>query len=309
LRIFVAGATGAIGRPLVDRLVREGHDVTGTTRSPERAQRLEAAGAHAVVVDAFDHTALRQAVLDARPEVLIPQLTALSEPLNPRKYGAWLTTTNRLRREVVPVLVDAARDAGAHRVIAQSVCFLIAPEGPPVVDESARLWDDMQDQAADAVHALAAMEDAVIGAPGLDGIVLRFGFFYGPGGQGPVELRKRGLPIVGAGTGRSSFIHVEDAVDATMAALDRGATGFYNVCDDSPAEQREWVPEMARLVGAKKPRRLPRWLVRVVTGPAVVHFATTLRGCSNAKARRELGWTPAHPEWRSGFAEVFAEGS
>jgi nucleoside-diphosphate-sugar epimerase len=308
MRVFIAGASGAIGRPLVERLVAAGHEVTGTTRTPEKAELLRAAGAEPVVLDAFDTAALRDAVVAARPDVVMNQLTSLSEPMNPRRYGRWLETTNRLRAEVTPVLVDAAREAGARRVVAQSVSFLTAPEGPPVVDETARLWLDVPDDARSGVEALRTMEEAVVGA---GGIVLRYGFFYGPGtsyardGQVAGEIRRRRLPVVGGGGGLASFIHVEDAADATVRALDHGEPGIYNVVDDTPVAQAEWVPELARLLEAKRPRRVPAWLARLATSPQVAAFATQARGSSNAKARAQLGWQPAHPDWRAGFAEVF----
>ena len=308
MRVFVAGASGAIGRPLIHRLAAAGHQVTGTTRSERKAESLRAAGADPVVLDAFDSAAVRDAVIAARPDVVMNQLPSLSEPLNPRRYGQWLDTTNRLRAEVTPVLVDAAREAGARRVVAQSVSFLTAPEGPPVVDETARLWLDVPGDVRPGVEALRDMEAAVVDA---GGVVLRYGFFYGPGtsyardGQVAGEIRRRRLPVVGGGGGLTSFVHVEDAADATVLALDHGAPGVYNIVDDAPAPAREWTPELARLLGAKPPRRIPAWLARLATSRTVATFATEMRGSSNAKARRELGWSPAHPDWRAGFAEVF----
>jgi nucleoside-diphosphate-sugar epimerase len=308
MRVFVAGASGAIGRPLVRKLVAAGHQVTGTTRTPEKAELLRTAGAEPVVVDAFDSAALHGAVVAARPDVVMNQLTSLSEPLNPRRYGKWLETTNRLRAEGTAVLIDAAREAGAQRVIAQSVSFLTAPQGPPVVDESAPLWLDVGGDVQAGVEANRTMEEAVVRA---GGVILRYGFFYGPGtsyardGQAADEVRRRRIPVVGKGGGLSSFIHIDDAADATVLALDHGEPGVYNVVDDAPVAQREWVTEMARLLGAKRPRRVPAWLAALATSRTVATFATDMRGASNAKAKRELGWQPAHPDWRAGFAEVF----
>ena len=308
MRVFIAGASGAIGRPLVPKLIAAGHQVTGTTRTPAKAERLRDAGAEPVVVDAYDSAALREAVVAARPDVVMNQLTSLSEPLNPRKYGAWLETTNRLRAEGTKVLIDAARAAGAKRVIAQSVSFLTAPEGPPIVDETARLWLDVPGDVRPGVEALRDMESAVVDA---GGVVLRYGFFYGPGtsyardGQVADEVRKRRLPVVGKGGGMSSFIHIDDAADATVLALDHGEPGVYNIVDDGPVVAREWTMQLAQLLDAKQPRRVPAWLARVATSKAVATFATEMRGASNAKAKRELGWSPAHPDWRAGFAEVF----
>jgi nucleoside-diphosphate-sugar epimerase len=305
MRVFVAGATGAIGRPLVRDLVAAGHEVTGTTRSPAKADGLRAAGAAPVVVDALDAAALRAAVLGARPEVVVHELTDLSAPLNPRKYGEWLAGTNRLRTEATRTLIDAARDAGARRIIVQSVSFLTAPQGPPVLDESAPLMS------VGPASATAAMERTVGEAPGIEGLVLRYGYFYGPGtsigpgGQQAEEIRRRRLPIVGDGGGRWSLIHVEDAARATVAALDRGGTGVLNVVDDEPALMRDWVPGLARILGAKPPRRVPVWLAKRVAGAAMVTTATQARGASNARARRSLGWAPRYPSWREGFPAVF----
>jgi nucleoside-diphosphate-sugar epimerase len=307
MRVFVAGATGAVGRPLVRRLVEAGHYVVGTTRSRSRAEGLRAAGAEPVVVDALDLDALRKAIEAAKPDAVVHQLTALSEPLNPRRYEAWIAETNRLRREVTPTLVDAARAVGAGRVVAQNVAFMTAPRGPSVLDERAPLYTDAPKSLQDAVQACAALEGAVVGAEGVDGVVLRYGFFYGPGtsyapdGDVTAQVRRRRFPIVGSGEGRFSFVHVEDAAAAAVTALHTGRAGVYNVCDDEPAPMREWVPEMARLLGARRPFRVPAIVARLAAGPAAVHYGTTLRGASNAKARRELGWRPEHPSWRAGF--------
>ena len=310
MRVFLAGATGAVGRPLVRRLVEAGHDVVGTTRSEAKVDALRAAGAEPVVVDAFDLDAMRDAVSDARPEVVVHQLTALSKPFNPRRYGEWIAETNRLRREVTPTLVDAARSAGARRIVAQNVAFMTAPRGPWVVGEEAPLFTDAPRSFREAVQACTALERAVVGADEIEGLVLRYGFFYGsgtsyaPDGDLTAEVRRRRFPIVGSGEGRFSFLHVEDAAAATVDALDRGQPGVYNVCDDEPAPMREWLPEMARMLGARRPFRVPAFVARLAAGHAAVHYGTSLRGASNAKARRELGWVPAHPSWRTGFEET-----
>ena len=310
MRVFIAGATGAIGRPLVRRLLAAGHDVTGTTRTQARAAALRAAGAEAVVLDALDASALRNAVLAARPEVVVNELTDLSAPMNPRSYGAWLATTQRLRREGTATLLDAARAAGARRIVVQSVSFVTAPQGPWVLDEDA----PMLDGEPALTDAIAAMEEAVTTAAGIEGLVLRYGWFYGPGtayapgGQNAELVSTRRFPVVGSGEGRWSFVHVDDAAEATALALAPGGpTGILNVVDDEPAPLREWLPAYAQAIGAPPPRTVPAWLARLVAGPFVVHTGTAMRGASNARARERLGWRPARASWRDGFAEAASE--
>jgi nucleoside-diphosphate-sugar epimerase len=309
MRVFLAGATGAIGRPLVDRLVAEGHDVTGTTRDAQRAQALERRGARAVVLDAFDAAAVRAAVLAAEPEVLIHQLTALPATPDPKAMAAAVATTARLRRETVPTFVAAAAEAGARRAVVQSISFVTRPDGRPVHDEDAPLLDDADPVHGANVGAVRALEAATTGTAGIEGVVLRYGFYYGPGTWYDRDeaigtmVRKRRYPLIGRGEGRSSFVHVDDAVDATVRALDRGAPGVYNITGDEPLPQHVWLPEVARLLGAKRPRRVPAWLARRLAGPVVVHYATTLPGNANDRARAALGWQPR--PWREGFAEVF----
>jgi nucleoside-diphosphate-sugar epimerase len=309
MRVFVAGATGAIGRPLVDRLVAEGHAVTGTTRDEARARALRDRGAEAVVLDAFDAGAVRAAVARAEPEVVVHQLTALPPEPDPKAMETAIALTARLRRETVPTFAAAARDAGARRFVAQSISFVTRPDGRPVHDEDAPLLADDDPVHGRNVSAVRALEAATTGTDGIEGVVLRYGFYYGPGtwydrdGTIADMLRKRRYPIIGKGEGRSSFVHVDDAVDATVRALDRGAPGIYNVTGDDPVAQREWLPETARLLGAKAPRRIPAWLGRRLAGPVVVHYATTLPGNANGRARAALDWSPR--PWREGFAEVF----
>lgn len=301
MRVFVAGATGAIGRPLVRQLVAAGHEVTGTTRREERVEDLRRAGATPVVCDALDAGAVREAVATAAPEVVIHQLTALPDRF---KRGAdFLTETNRLRTEGTRNLVAAAQAAGARRLIAQSIAFAYQSVGDPVKEEDAPL-----ETAEGLGRVVAEHERRVLEAEGLEGIVLRYGYLYGPGtwysreGSQSDEVRRRRTPIVGKGDGVFSWIHVEDAASATVAALDRGAPGVYNVVDDDPAPMREWLPAFAEAVGAPKPRRAPLWLVRLVGGRMAAH-AANLRGASNAKAKRELGWAPRYASWRLGFRE------
>ena len=305
MRIFVAGATGVIGRPLVAALLGAGHEVTALARTPEKARGLEAQGAEAAIADAFDAERVREAVVGARPEVLIDQLTALPRTMNVRKYLEALEPTDRLRGETTPTFLAAAREAGARRVIFQSVAFSTVMEGPWVLDETAPLLDWPH------LAGLRKMERLVLGAEALEGVVLRYGFLYGPGtwyapdGFMAELARKRQLAIIGSGEGRSSFIHVDDAAAATVLALDQGKPGIYNITDDEPVPQRLWVPELARLIGARKPLHLPAWVVRLMVGRYFVLMGTQLRGNANAKARAELGFEPRFPDWREGFAAVF----
>ena len=305
MKVFVAGASGALGRPLVKQLVAAGHEVLGMTRREERAAELRDAGAAAVVCDVFDAGALNEAVAAAAPEVVIHALTALPPSFKPR--SDYLAATNRVRTEGTRNLIAAAQAAGARRLIAESVAFFYEPEGDWVKDEEARLMVDAPGRFAAGRDAVVELERRVTGAESLEGVVLRFGWFYGPGtyyaldGSMAEETRKRRNPIVGAGTGRFSFIHIDDAAAAVVAALDRGGPGAYNVVDDEPVEQREWLPVYAEALGAKPPRRVPFWLARLAAGTDLASTAIEMRAASNAKAKRELGWQPAHSSWREGF--------
>ncbi len=309
MRVFLAGASGAIGKRLVPALVAAGHEVTGTTRKSERVPEIEAGGATAVICDALDRDALIAAVADARPEVVVHELTALPERLDPRKKGVYAATA-RIRREGTANLVAAAKAAGARRLVAQSIAFVYEPRGDWIKDEDAPVMAAAEGEFGEALESTMNLERQVLEAEGLEGLVLRYGFFYGPGssyrrdGFQAEEVRKRRFPVVGSGDSTFSFIHVDDAAAATVAAVERGAPGIYNVVDDEPAPAREWIPVYAEAVGAKPPRRLPAWLVRLVAGKAIAQFATTLRGASNAKAKRELGWQPSHSSWRAGFRDA-----
>lgn len=304
MRVFLAGATGVIGRRLLPRLLEAGHEVTGLTRSAERAERLRAAGAEAVVCDALDAEALRRAVTESRPEAVIHQLTDLPSRLEPRKYKTQLLGTNRLRREGTRNLIAAAEAAGAERLLAQSVAFAYAPTGDWVKDEDAPLALESPPPMDAAVGAIADLEAQVLEA---HGAVLRYGYFYGPGSALAPDgffaelVRRRRLPVIGSGEGRWSFIHVDDAAAATLAALERGARGVYNIVDDDPARASEWIPAYAEAMGAKPPRRVPKWLGRLAGGAAAVAGMTEGRAASNAKAKRELGFSPQYPSWRDGF--------
>jgi 2-alkyl-3-oxoalkanoate reductase len=308
MRVFVAGASGAIGRPLVPKLIAAGHEVTGMTRSEARAEQVRAAGARAAVVDVFDAGALGAAMREAAPEVVVHELTSLPDRLDFRKPDVY-EPTNRVRTEGTRNLLDAARAAGARRFVCQSIAFAYRPDGARVKTEDDPLMETAPGAFGGGVRALRGMEEMVLGAEGLDGLVLRYGFFYGPGtyyaddGTTTADVRRRRMPIIGKGSGLFSFIHVHDAADATVAAVERGAPGVYNITDDEPAPMSEWLPLFAQAAGAKRPLRVPIWLARFVGGKEVPVFALELRGASNDKAKRELGWQPAHPSWRTGFEE------
>jgi len=307
MKIFLAGASGALGRQLVPVLRAAGHDVVGTTRSAAKAQELQATGAEPVVLDALDADAVRQAVTDARPDVVMHQLTAISEP-NFKNLDASFAATNRLRTDGLDHLLAAAREAGATRFIAQS--FTGWPNersGSAPKTEHDRLDPRPAKNSEQSLAAIRHVESAVSGAEDIEGVVLRYGAFYGPGtdlGPGGAMLemvRRRQLPIVGGGAGVFSFIHIADAASATAAAVERGGRGIYNIVDDEPAPVSTWLPYLAEAIGAKPPRRLPAWLARPMLGELGLNVMTAARGSSNAKAKRELGWTPAYPSWRDGF--------
>lgn len=314
MKIFVAGASGAIGRPLVRQLVAAGHEVTGMSRREDRAEQIRVAGAGAVVCDAFDAERLEAAMREASPEAVVHLLTALPPRLDYRAKEDPLAPTNRVRSEGTRNLVAAARASGARRLLAESVAFFYAPQGDWVKDEEAPLFLDAPAPFGAAAKALAELERQVLEADGIEGLVLRYGWLYGPGtyyandGSLTEDALKRRAPIVGKGTGTFSFVHVEDAAAATVAAVERGAPGAYNVVDDEPAAMREWAPVFAESVGAKKPFRVPVWLARLAAGSGAVTMATRLRGASNAKAKRELAWQPRYPSWRQGFRAPEARG-
>jgi nucleoside-diphosphate-sugar epimerase len=305
MRVFLAGATGAIGRRLVPMLIAEGHAVTGMTRSPEKAEELRAAGAEPVVADALDRAAVQAAVREAQPEAVIHQLTALPQRIDPRKIERDFALNDRLRSEGTRLLVDAAKAAGAKRIVAQSIAFAYAvgPAGT-VHRESDPLLPDPPKSFRRTAHALADLESTVLGA---NGIVLRYGYFYGPGtsisssGSMVEDLGRRRLPIVGRGTGVWSFIHIDDAARATVAALGHEGTGIYNVVDDDPAPVAEWVPALATAVKAPKPWHVPAAIARLVAGEYGVSVMTQGQGASNELAKRDLGWQPTHASWREGF--------
>ncbi|HYH93098.1 MAG TPA: NAD(P)-dependent oxidoreductase, partial [Candidatus Saccharimonadales bacterium] len=295
--------SGAIGRRLLPQLVARGHEVTGTTRDPANVEVIAALGARPMVVDGLDATAVGEAVARARPDAIIHEMTALSGPSDFRRFDRWFATTNRLRTEGTRHLLAAAQAAGAERFLAQSYTgWNNRRDRGPVVTEEDPLDPDVLPGQRETFAAIEALEAAVTGAP-LDGIILRYGALYGPGASEPlIELfRQRKLPIMGRGDGVWSNVHVDDAAAATVAALERGRAGTYNVVDDEPVRVAEFLPAVAALVGAKPPLRIPVWLGRVLAGDVAVRILAEVRGASNHKAKRDLGWQPIWPDWRDGF--------
>ena len=313
MRVFVAGATGVVGRQLVPQLVAAGHTVVGTTRSRSRTAWLRAAGAEAVVVEPLDRAAMTAAVERARPDAVVSELTALSgRSFDMRHFDRTFAETNALRTRGTDILLDAARAAGARRLIAQSFAGWPSERtGGPVKTETDPLDPDPPAPMRESFAAIVHLEQAVAAAPGLDGLALRYGGLYGPGTSLNDEqaemVRARKIPVVGRGSGVWSFVHVADAAAATVAALDHGAPGVYNVVDDDPAPVSAWLPHLAAVLGAKPPRRVPAWVARLAIGQAGIVLMTEMRGASNVKAKAELGWRPRYPSWREGFAESLAE--
>jgi 2-alkyl-3-oxoalkanoate reductase len=306
VKVFVAGGTGAIGRRLLPQLLAAGHEVAATTRFEEKAALLKSLGARPVVLDALDTVALAGAVREFRPDALMNQLTDLPQRYDPRKMGPNYERTSRLRVDASRDLLTAGREAGASRFIYQSIAFMYEAAGPWVLDEEAPLARNAPEPFGTAVRATAEGERLAKEAEGLTGVVLRYGQLYGPGtyfdsaGDFARQARNRMLPVVGSGEGVFSFLHVDDAASAAVCALEQGS-GVYNVVDDDPAPARDWIPAFCAELGAPSPMRVPAWLVAILAGRFAAATLQEGRGASNAKARRELGWTPAHPTWRDGF--------
>jgi nucleoside-diphosphate-sugar epimerase len=311
MKVFVAGATGALGKQLVPLLVANGHDVVGMTRTDAKRDLLRSLGARPVVADALDADAVGRIVGETEPDVIVHQLTAIPPKINMRRFEHEFALTNRLRTEGTDHLLSAGRAAGVARFVAQSNASLYARTGGPIKREDAPVDDHPAPEMREGLAALRHLEAAVTGARWTEGVVLRYGWFYGPGtsialdppGSQIEMIRKRQVPIVGGGTGVWSFIHIEDAAAATVAAVEGGPAGVYNVVDDEPATVSEWVPALAAAVGAKRPLRVPRWVGRLAAGEWATVAMTELRGASNDKAKRELDWQLRYPSWRQGFAK------
>jgi nucleoside-diphosphate-sugar epimerase len=313
MKILVAGATGAIGTQLVPRLVERGHEVIAMTRSADKRDAIERLGASPAVADALDPEHVADVVAAATPEVIVHELTALSGPFDMRHFDRTFALTNRLRTEATDHLLSAGRAVGIKRFVAQSYAgWTFERSGPPVKTEEDALDPHPAAAMRRTFEAIAYLERTVTEAGFTEGIVLRYGGLYGPGtslskdGEHAELIHKRKFPIVGGGSGVWSFVHVADAADATVLAVERGTRGIYNIVDDEPAPVADWLPALASSLGAPKPMRVPRVLGRLLGGEAAAVMMTEARGASNAKAKRTLGWQPGHPSWRQGFPEAVA---
>jgi nucleoside-diphosphate-sugar epimerase len=310
MRVFVAGGAGAIGRPLVAQLVARGHEVTATTTSPDKLDLLAKLGAEGVVMDGLDAVSVGEAVAMARPDAIVHEMTGLSAAhagkIDTKHFDRWFETTNRLRFEGTDHLLAAAEATGVGHFVAQSYSgWNGIRTGSWVKTEEDPLDPEIGTGFSQGAEAIRYVEDVVVKA---GGAVLRHGTLYGPGVLDyQVELlRKRQFPLIGGGTGYSSWVHVDDAASAAVLAVERKARGVFNIVDDEPAPANEWLPHLAEAAGAKRPRGFPKWLARLVAGDVVVTMMTEGRGFSNAKAKRELGWTPRYPSWRQGFEAALA---
>ncbi|MDH2413899.1 NAD(P)-dependent oxidoreductase [Nocardioides sp. CER19] len=310
MRIFIAGATGALGSRLVPLLQDAGHDVFGSSRSKAGAAKVDAQDATGIVMDPLDPDSVREAVVSAQPEVVVHELTALGAMSgNMKRWDEDFAMTNRLRTEATDHLLAAAAEVGVRRFVAQSYGghWTNQRTGGPVKTEVDPLVEEPGKEARETLRAIRHVEAAVTAAEGIDGIILRYGNLYGPGnaisrtGEMAELVRKGKIPVVGGGTGVWSWIHIDDAAVATAAAVERGAPGIYNIVDDEPAPVSEWLPYLAEQLGGKRPMRLPGWMARPMIGQFGLALMTTVRGSSNAKAKRELDWTPRYATWRDGF--------
>jgi nucleoside-diphosphate-sugar epimerase len=306
MRVFVTGASGAIGSRLIPQLLAAGHEVVGAHNSPAGGERVWMLGAEPVLLDLLDARAVRKAVLESEPEAIVHEATALANAKFSRNFDKTGAATNELRTRGTDALLAAAREAGVRRFVAQSVAAFnrYAREGGPIKTE-----DDPIEQAppANTHRSAAALNHLERVVTEFGGVALRYGVFYGAATDGTIApLRKRQFPLIGDGGGIWSFIHLDDAAAATTLALEHAAPAVYNIADDEPAPVREWLPVLAQALGAKPPRRVPIWLARLLAGEAVVLMSTEARGASNAKAKRELGWTLGYPSWRKGFPAVYS---
>ncbi len=308
MRILVAGATGVIGKPLVQKLIDRGYAVVGMTRNREKAERIRSLGAEVVIANGLDRIETLGAVGTANPEVIIHQMTGLTGVKNYRNFDAEFGLTNRLRTEGTDNLLEAAKETGVTRLIAQSYAgWNYERTGTELKTEEDEFDFNSPANQRETLKALRHVETTVLGTDGIDGTVLRYGSFYGPGtgialdGDIVEAVRGRKLPIIAGGTGIWSFIHVDDAASATVAAVDQQVNGIFNIVDDDPAPVSEWLPELARVIDAKPPMRVPLWVGKLAAGEVGVSMMTKIRGVSNAKAKRELRWEPKYKSWREGF--------
>lgn len=303
MHVFVAGAAGAIGRRLVPQLVQRGHTVTASTRDRSKFEQLRKLGAEPVVLDGLDQLAVRRALTEVKPDVIVHQMTALAGKTNLRRFDKYFAITNKLRIAGTEHLLEAAEVAGVGKFVAQSYTgWCNARTGPWIKAESDPLDPDPAEQQRESMTAIKFLDHTVPAAP-MEGIVLRYGNFYGPGASEEMVklIRKRQLPVIGDGAGVWSWIHLDDAAAATVAAVECGERGIYNITDDDPAPVSEWLPFLAKALGAKPPLRVPVWVGRVAGGEVTVRWMSQGRGSSNAKAKRELGWRPTWSTWRDGF--------
>jgi nucleoside-diphosphate-sugar epimerase len=305
MRVFVAGASGALGSRLVPQLIDAGHEVVGTHHSPASAELLRTLGAKPVMLDLLDAGAVRTAMLESEPDAIVHQATALANAKFSRNLDRTLAGTNELRTKGTDALLAAAREAGVHRFVAQSFApYQYAREGGWVKTEEDPVDPTPPPNTGETYAAMNYLERAVTA---FGGIALRYGLFYGAANDGLIEpVRKRRYPIVGDGAGIIPMIHLDDAASATVLALEHEGPAVYNIVDDDPAPTREWLPVLASALGAKPPRRFPVWLARLFAGEAMTVLATEARGASNAKAKRELGWTPRNASWRTGFPAAYS---
>jgi nucleoside-diphosphate-sugar epimerase len=312
MRVFVAGATGAVGARLLPLLVSAGHSVVGLTRTPVKAESIRRAGAEPVVADALDETALRDAIMAARPEVIVHELTSLSGSNDLRHFDRTFAVSNRLRTEALASMLRVAILAGTRRLVVQSFCgWPYARIGDHLKTEEEPLDPQPPRQLKSTLDAIRYIESTVPNAGEVEGLVLRYGAFYGPktgifDGQIVQQLRKRRMPLIGDANGWWNFLHIDDAAEATAIAVNRGSRGIYNIVDDAPAPVFEWLPTLAKMAGAEPPLRVPKWLARIIAGEHLVTMMTECRAGLNTKAKHDLSWQPRYPSWRQGFAKVLA---
>ncbi len=308
MKLFIAGATGVIGRALLPQLLNKGHTITALTRNPDNAQWLKDLGVNVVGGDIYDVDRVTELMKQAQPDTVIHQLTALPKAIDPNQIEDHLAANDQIRIEGTRNLVEASGKAGVKRIVAQSISFILAPEGSMIKDETAPLWLDAPWPIRRTIEASHSLETQVLNAPGIKGIVLRYGYFYGPGSAYDVDgsmaesVRAGYFPIGGSGAGIFSFIHIDDAASATVAALDTNVpSGIYNIVDDEPAAQKDWLPVYAQALGAPEPQLMSAEAVLEAVGDYGLHMMTEMRGASNAKAKATFTWTPKHASWRTGF--------